>query len=592
MPEDKPGIIQICARLAIPIGLLLILAALIVWTITEPESMLKSPPVVIPGAAGIALFVLGAIIAAPWLAAIFLHKRAVVGLNVAFMTFLFLVIVLVVNVISQRRYYRWDLTAEKRFTLSEKTLNTLEHLDAGATTVTTTTLLGSSEDALRIKSLVEDYDRHSRRLKVNELDPYRDKVELDTFVKSLKEQPSSQCVVLQYGDPKENPDDYREKILEVQDFVEYPPMNPMMYGRPPPPVFKGEETLTAAVKELTDPVKPKVYFIVGHGELDTKSFKEDGLASLADMLKRDNYDADNQLNLLQTGEVPDDCDVLVIPGPQKPFDENEIEAIRAYMQREEPKAGKLLVLIRPTVIGGDVEGLRGMLADFNVQLRDNMLVLEQTVSLATGRVSARPDIYTEDWGEHPITNDLKTVSGLFYMACPVESTTPDMPPQAAGPDSSPWQVTPLAKSGRATWAETTPFVDGRFDASYDRGVEETGPFTLAVAVTGRPPQPPQYGMPPMPMPGSKARLVVVGDVTSATNQLIKSARLANQGFYLGAVNWLAEREYSVGIPPKPTRERPLNITPKGLKAVKAISWFGLPTLVIVIGALVLWRRRS
>jgi len=576
--------------LAIPLGLLLLVAALIVWAILDPEHALKSLPVVIPAAAGAVLFVLGCALSASWLASVFFQKRAAVGANVAFMIFLFVLVVLILNVISVRRYVRWDWTEEGMFTLASQTKNILNGLDEKKVPLKVTTLLGSSGQATRILRLVREFARQAKCIELREIDLYRNKAEMDLFIQSLKEKPSTESVVLQYGDPEKAPELYREKIIALQDFLEYPPMNYMMMmrGQQPEPRFKGEETLSSALLEIADPKKPKVYFTKGHGELDTESFREDGLAELVKLLKRGNYEVET-VDLLQTGEVPDDCAVLVIASPEKPFEDKEIQSLRAYLQREEPRAGKLMLMTKPIAAGGAIAGLRELLQEYNVRVRDNLLVVQEAMDLFSGRRVAQLSVSVSDWGKHTITKDLQNERGTFYLACPVQADMP-APPQGYGrqPQEQPWLVTPIATCGRSTWGETSTPKGGRITAEYDPHEEERGPFTLAVAVESQPRQP---GMPPDPTPGSGARLVVIGDATSAVNAYISGARQANQGFILGAINWLAEREYGVGIPPKLFKRRPLTVTPVAGKTVRAVCWFGLPVLVILVGGIVLWWRR-
>ena len=67
-----------------------------------------------------------------------------------------------------------------------------------------------------------------------------------------------------------------------------------------------------------------------------------GYSTIADALKRDNYEFD-KLVLAQTNEIPADATVLVVAGPRTDLLEQEVPLLRDYLG----KSGKLLVLLDP-----------------------------------------------------------------------------------------------------------------------------------------------------------------------------------------------------------------------------------------------------
>ena len=98
--------------------------------------------------------------------------------------------------------------------------------------------------------------------------------------------------------------------------------------------------------------------------------------------------------------MPADCDLLVIAGPVAPFTDSEVEILRQYLE----KNGRLFVLVHPRVPPGKLGGLDSLLADYNVDVRDDEIVIEPDRDLmgrngaffdgGRGRVRPSPDHLT------------------------------------------------------------------------------------------------------------------------------------------------------------------------------------------------------
>ena len=89
-----------------------------------------------------------------------------------------------------------------------------------------------------------------------------------------------------------------------------------------------EQTLTNSLLAISTDQKPKVYFTTGHEEY---SLDKD-LGVLSTYLKNEAYEA-TSINLLSSGQVPEDCDLLVIMAPVKDFTEQEVESILTYINK-------------------------------------------------------------------------------------------------------------------------------------------------------------------------------------------------------------------------------------------------------------------
>ncbi len=123
--------------------------------------------------------------------------------------------------------------------------------------------------------------------------------------------------------------------------MEAPAGNP--FGAPSePPSFKGEDKLSSAILNVTEDRQTAVYFLTGHGEMGIEGDEEKDLNQFVLDLKRENCRV-AALNLLKTPQMPADCDLLVIAGPEKPFTDSEVEILRQYLENN----GRLFVLVHP-----------------------------------------------------------------------------------------------------------------------------------------------------------------------------------------------------------------------------------------------------
>lgn len=562
----RAGWLRGALGLALPVGLFLLFGAFVAWIILDPEDAWTSAPVAAPGGAGALLAAIGALYGVRRLASALFRRRAAVGLNVAAMVALATGLAVLVNLVSAQRSVSWHWTEQDLFALSSNTLNVLKEVDAGKQDLRITVAFGAYPFTERVMTLLNEYARHSARVKVERIDFYRDAGRVEMLKRDLKNPIQSESLVFLYGD--------RERIVDAQELIEVA-SGGFFSQTPSQPRFRGEAVVTSAIKGLVERGNAKVCFTQGHGEFAVDDHNIRGLSELDKRLRRDNYET-QAVNLAEQG-VPEDCAVLAIVAPSMSFSEKALDAVREFALE---RGGNLLVLPRPQAALGRTTGLREFLYDeFGVNIRDDLLVATRRgISSSSGD----PQITVSRWGDHPIARDLANLTALFTWSCPVEKV--ERPNTGEAPQRPARRLSPLATSAAHTWGETSVDIETVRDIRQD-SFERAGPFTLGLAVEPDT----QSGA-----PASGARVVVIGNAVSATNQVMAdekmAARYVNRALVLGAVNWLAERDYDVGVEPLRVKERPLDIDSQGRRAIRAISWFALPLGLVAVASLVLWRR--
>jgi ABC-type uncharacterized transport system involved in gliding motility auxiliary subunit len=328
--------------------------------------------------------------------------------------------------------------------------------------------------------------------------------------------------------------------------------------------FKGEQLFTSALLQLAEGRKPKILFTTGHGERSLDDRQEHGLSNIQDLLGRDNFELEEWASRT-AGAVPQGTEAVVVAGPTSPFIESELKAFGIFLNN----GGRMLILVDPTLgqtagSGLVPTGLNQWLAGYGVKLGDDIVIDPQGAYPGAPPYTLYSSVYE---GEHPITKPLSQ-SGVPVLLNVARSV-------GAAPTSG-YQVTELVKTTEAGWGETSL---GTVEKVEKDARDLPGPISLGVAVES----PKVEGKRPV-------RLVVLGDSDLATNQLV-AGMPANAVLIANSLNWLAEREALLTIPPKKTEHVRLNLTSDQLRTIYLTALLFLPGLAIALGTAVWVRRR-
>jgi len=478
-------------------------------------------------------------------------------------------LMVMVNWLGARHYVRADWTSSKVYTLSEKTENILSDLDQDIRVVVFMTFGSPLYD--QVRELLDRYAAASDHVQVEFIDPDREPIKTRQLAEEFGISVAD-TVVFTVGD--------RSKYVTSDQIVEYD-YSGMQYGQGPQlRAFKGEEQFTSAILSLVAPSVPKVYFVTGHGEASLESggglLSDRGLSALDELLRRENIEVAS-LELFG-GDVPDDADVVAILGPTQAFTETELDALAGYLDR----GGRLLVCLDPLITSaGEMRatGLEGFLEDRGVRVRDDLVVDPQRGIQGYDAST----LYLGDYGSHPVTRGLEGIATLFLYSRSLET----VPGEGR-------TVTSLVETSADGWGETALADLVQRSALEKQDADAAGPLTVAAAVELEAPETEPTAAADDEEDGGAgattdgARMVVVGDADFLTDSVISN--LGNLTFTLNAFNWLAQREQSLGIPPREVDQVSLFLTQSQLRTILLITLVAMPGAAILLGVLV-WRRR-
>ena len=485
--------------------------------------------------AGVALILIGLAGRIPEMMKMAGARRMKYGTN----TFVFVALVTSilggVNWLANRYPKRFDVSKEKRFSLSEQTRKILDGL-AGDLTLSYVQRNAASAPASR--DLLREYQAASPKVKVEYVDPTKD----PGRVRAL-EVAQLPTIVLALGERK-------EKVLS-----------------------ESEQDITNAILKLTRNVKKTVCFASGEGERDLDDPSERGYSSAKGAIEKSQYEV-KKIVLLQEQKVPVDCTVLVVAGLEKDFLPETADYVKEFVK----KGGKALLMADPPS-KTPWPNFEGVFKEFGATPGGNVVVDASGVGQLFGTGPFMPIV--TDYPYHEISKDLKGMMSAFDMA---RSITPVTPAPAGV------VVQELAKTSARSWGES----DLALKPPIEFGDSDTrGPINLAVAITVKttPEATPESSPAPSPKPPAKeGRVVAVGDSQFASNSLLTFQ--ANQDLFLNMISWLAQDSDLISIRPKDPDVHRLDLTLAQQRNFVFFSLLLLPGFFLLWGIANWWRRRS
>lgn len=303
-----------------------------------------------------------------------------------------------------------------------------------------------------------------------------------------------------------------------------------------------EQDLTSALLKVTQSGQKVIYFVTGHQELKLDDFDKSGLSYAKDALEKQNYKLDS-LSLFSTPKVPADAALVVVAGPQKAFLPQETAALQTYLAN----GGRVFLALQPQV---DAK-LDALTTAYGVKV-DNNLVLDP--KLNTGDLSA-PAV--QKFPGHTITQ------GLSAAYFPGSRSLAKVEPAPAGVG-----VQPLVETSDGAWGETNLM---ERNVALD-GNDKKGPLPLLMLAEK-----------------GKSRLIVSGNTLFMANQAY--VNLNNGDLFLNALNWMADEESLVSIPPKDNQPKTVDLLPGQYQLVFFGTVLLMPLALLLGAGLVWWRRR-
>jgi ABC-type uncharacterized transport system involved in gliding motility auxiliary subunit len=459
------------------------------------------------------------------------HRTTRYGANAAVYSIGFVGLLVAINYILALHHRRFDLTAERVFSLSPQSVKVVGMLNQPLK------LYGFFQGGRdpQAEALYESYTYTSPKITFQLIDPEKNP-EIATRY-NVTRMPTTHI-------------QYRDQGTNVSENT--------------------EQAITNGIIKVTSTSTKGACFLQGHGEPSIDDMDNAGsFGRAAQALAGENYEV-KPVMLMTTPKVPSNCVVVIVAGPTKPLFPAEIDAIDGFLKN----GGRVLIMLRPeqAVPHGaqpnEQTSLINMIGEWGLTVGDD-IVLDQELHLFSGPTLGLSPL-VELYPPHPITRGFtkRTLWPMVRSVEPVKDIKPGL------------QTWPLAQTGNTSIAATeieAIFKEQKFKAGPK---DRKGPITVASAVDADNKK--------LKWGSGDARLVVYGDTDFADNQDL--SQVFNQDFFLNTVDWLAGETATIAIRPRALRASRVSLTPNQFNSVFVASVLMLPELLLILGILV-WRER-
>lgn len=354
-----------------------------------------------------------------------------------------LLIIIVVNFISSQLFFRLDLTAEKRYSLSEVTRNIIRKLDDRVYIKIyldgENLPLGFKRLKRSVREMLDDFRVYSKNIEYEFIDPFGDtdnntkrEVDMQLIKKGL---------IPQYLQEMGN-SEYKEQVIFPSALISYKgdeyPVNffvdDLTVGNQQEfnqTVSQLERNFINAIWLLTRNNKQKIAFIEGHGELDEYQ-THDIMMELSRYYQIDRLRMNGMLDAL------DGYSAIVIAKPDSVFREREKFIIDQYIMR----GGKVLWLIEWMTASMDSlsnqASFMALINDINLDdqlfrygVRINPDLIQDikclNIPIVVNSMGGKPQFMPVPWyyfpvivpdtlSEHPLTRNLSRIRTEFVSS--------------------------------------------------------------------------------------------------------------------------------------------------------------------------------
>jgi ABC-type uncharacterized transport system involved in gliding motility auxiliary subunit len=473
------------------------------------------------------------------IAKLFERRQARYGTLMGVSILVVLGILVAINYIGSKQNKRWDLTANKQFSLSDQSRNVVAKLD--------------SPMQVQVFAQEPQFPRYQERIKEYEY--------------------ASSKISTEYIDPEKKPSVAKQNNIDRMPTIVF-----NYKGRSERVNAEGEQDLTNAIIKVVSGQQRKVYFTQGHGEKDTTSSEGAGYNIIATALGRENYSVD-KLTIAQQGSVPDDASVVVVAGPKTDFFAPEMEALKKYLDKQ----GKLLLELDPPdkLDSPPLTNLIALAHDWGIQAGNNVVVDVSGMGRMIGTDASVP-VVAPPYPSHAIAQRLSLLTA-FPLAR-------EASPVSGGVNGHVAQT--FLETGPRSWAETdlkSLMTTGAVSLDEAKG-DKKGPVPLgsAVSAAAAPAAPPKPGEPDAPKP--ETRVAVIGDSDFAANGTLGVP--GNRDLFMNTIGWLSQQDNLISIRPKDADDRRITLTATQESNIFWLSLLIIPGFVFGAGVMTWWKRRA
>jgi len=500
-----------------------------------------------------------------------INKKYLKNTNSGLLVVIVIGILAVLNFFSYDIFYRWDLTQNRDYSISDVSKKTVSGLtDVVNIKAYFSTDLPSQYVNLKqeVGDILDEYVSYSGgKLKVEFIAPANDQTtQQDLYMQGI---PQLQFNALE-NDKYQVVNGYLGMVIKYGDKTQAIPVIQDTNGL--------EYEVTSAIKKVTSNQIAAIGFWQGNGTADTTNEISTAYKGLGQL-----YDV-RSVDFATDKTIPSDLNTLIIVGPTQKFTDDELKAIDAFVMR----GGSLMVLLDGVTVSNNLTAnkndpsLNKLLTAYGVTV-NNDLVLDASNGIASftqGFMSFAtnypfwPKVIKQDFDQTNVaTAKLESVVLPWVSSLSIQ---PDKTKEN--------NVSYLMKTTNRARLETDNF-NLNPQANFS-SLGQTGQYDLAVAISGK------FISAYNQATSGSARLIVVGD-SDFIHDNFSNNNSDNLILFQNLVDSLSLGQDLISIRSKGITDRPIrDLSDTTKAAVRYLNIFGLTVIVILSGMIRYFLRKK
>lgn len=488
-------------------------------------------------------------------------------------------IVVVVNLLVSRLVERYplklDLTANGVYEISEDSINFVQGIEKD---VNFTVLMSESSFETNgtymkmVSELLERYSQHSDKIHLTYADPTTNPDVVNRYQANYAGTLSQGDIVVSDAE-----DDTKMRVVSVSSLFSYDQQKYNYYAYTGQGTlddcitgFSGEQNLTSALMYVTDanPVRVAVLASANGEPLYNQNYNGYSLAMFSTLLMRNGYDIQT-VDLYTDNLDPAEYDLAVLPAPVNDLTSTAIDSISAFLYNDGEYNRNLIYFADFTQ--SETPNLDELLSTWGIEVTRN-LVME-------GDTSAAQQVSLSAFGSAAVP--VAQIADETYTENLVNTSLPVVAPFCRSINLL-WDSTSSGITTSVLKTADTVYLNEMSSETENTDKTPAGEQTV-MAVSSR------KQMIDNVSHGSS--VMVLGSMMLADYNVLQVTSYNNAQFLVGAVNNMTGKESGIVIAEKSVADQTVTLTAGAVRG-SSIAVFAVPMAIIVIGVVVIVRRRN
>ncbi len=473
-------------------------------------------------------------------------------------------IVIILNLVVSKlpsKYIEYDMSSNKVYSMSDASKKFVKKLDKDVTIYYLVSESSKKNDTMisKVTKLVEQYEESSQHIDMQIKDP-----ELYPTFGQKYDATSSTILIVECGDRYKIVNSTELYSVTNEEDVSY-------YGATAEYDFNGDSVIANAISYVTTDDLPKIYCLTSDGEIELDD-------TIKKLITDANFEVED-LDLLTSGSVPEDCDCLIINSPERDFSESATKAILEFLKN----GGK--TMISADYLGTDMPNFTSILKEYGVEIQKGMVFEgDANYMVNNSPIYCVPEFYSTE-----ITSDL--ASGKSRAFFPSSQSIKELDDKRAT-----LNVEPLLKSSSQAFLKKNP----ENAKSYEKEEgDASGPFDFAVAITDTKENAQASDDETTETSNDEnadtsgatnAQLVVFGSSAVTDVNIYSSVTTVNSELFLASIGWMCGHQDSLTIASKNIQDVTIMVSDENVNFWMSV-YLTIPVIFIVTGIVIVVRRR-